>query len=502
MKHSTKTMITALPTRFMLCLCALLLTTGYFQRAEARVLADSVDIFLAAKMRQLRIPGLQLAVVRHGKLVKSAQYGLANLQDSIPVSRNTRFSINSITKAFVGVAVMQLVEAGKLDLAAPVSRYLPGLPAAWHPVTVRQLLTHTSGLPDIMADDEMVTDANENAAWAKIQTKPLDFAAGEKFAYNQTNYLLLGKIIDQLSGQPFATFIQERQLNVVGMPRTTLGDSHAVLPNNARGYTYGHMVNGEWRRSAQPRHLFEAYAPSVRTASGMSSTAEEMAQWMVALQQGKLLKPASLPVMWTPGVLNNGKQRGFSQLMNGYALGWPTISRPEHRAVTPTGGGRSAMFHYPEDDLTIVVLTNLMGANPDMFVDEIAGFYIHDMKATTGFGLPPTIRALHTELRKRGFAEAQALVKQAKKRNPAYTLPEEQVNAWGYLLLKQAQPEAALEIFKLNASLYPQSANAFDSLGEAYAEAGNRALARQHYQRSLALNPKNAAAAAYLKNTL
>ena len=502
MKTFPKTIVSALPARFLLCLCALLLTSGFYQRAEAQVPADSVDLFLTAKMRQLRIPGLQLAVVQHGKLVKSAQYGLANLQDSIPVSRHTRFSLNSITKAFVGVAVMQLVEAGKLDLAAPASRYVPGLPAAWQPVTVRQLLTHTSGLPDIMADDEMVTDANEAAAWAQVQTRALDFAAGEKFAYNQTNYLLLGKLIDQLSGQPFAAFIQERQLNAVGMPRTTLGDSHAVLPSSARGYTYNHVVNGEWRRSAQPRNLFEAYAPSVRTASGMSSTAEEMARWMVALQQGKLLKLASLPVLWAPGVLNNGKQRGFSPLMNGYALGWPTISRPQHRAVSPTGGGRSTLFYYPEDDLTIVVLTNLMGANPDAFVDELAGFYIPDMKATTGFGLPPTIRALHTQLRKRGFAQAQALVKRAQKQNPAYALPEEEVNAWGYLLLKQAQPAAALEIFKLNASLYPQSANAFDSLGEAYADAGNRDLARKNYQRSLALNPKNAAAAAYLKNSL
>jgi tetratricopeptide (TPR) repeat protein len=330
----------------------------------------------------------------------------------------------------------------------------------------------------------------------------MEFAPGEKFTYNQTNYLLLGKIIDQLSGQPFATFIQERQLNVARMPRTTLGDSHDVLPNSARGYTYSHVVNGEWQRSSQPRNLFEAWAPSMRTAAGMSSTAEEMARWLIVLQQGKLLKPASLPVLWTPGVLNNGQQQGFNRLQNGYALGWPTVSRPEHRAVAPTGGGRSALFIYPEDDLAIVVLTNLMGANPDMFIDEIAGYYLPGMRLATGFGLPPTIRALHTELRKRGFVQAQALVKQAKKKNTAYQLPEDEVNAWGYALLKLAQPKDALEIFKLNVSLYPQSANAYDSLGEVYAELGNPELARKNYQRSLALNPKNAGAAAYLNKSL
>ena len=480
----------------------LLLAVTCFQRAEAQAPADSVDLFLTAKMRQLRIPGLQLAVIRHGQVVKLGQYGLANLQDSIPVGRNSRFTINSITKAFVGVAVMQLVEAGKLDVAAPISRYLPGLPAAWQPVTVRQLLTHVSGLPEIMGDDDMVTEANENAAWANVQKKPMEFAPGEKFSYNQTNYLLVGKIIDQLSGQPFATFIQERQLNVVGMPRTTLGDSHDVLPNSTRGYTYSKVVNGEWQRSSKPLNLFEVYGPSVRTASGMSSTAEEMAHWLVALQQGKLLQPASLPVLWTPGLLNNGRPQGFNRLQNGYALGWPTVARPEHRAVAPTGGGRSALFVYPEDDLAIVVLTNLMGANPDMFIDEIAGYYLPDMRLATGFGLPPTIRALHTQLRQRGFKQAEALVKEAKKKNPAYQLPEAEVNAWGYALLKQAQPQNALEIFKLNVGLYPQSANAYDSLGELYADMGNRELARKNYARSLALNPKNAGAAEYLKKSL
>jgi CubicO group peptidase (beta-lactamase class C family) len=483
------------------CVCFLLLLLSYCPRAEAQAPGDSIDIFLKARMQALRIPGLQLAVVRHGKVVKLASYGLANIQDSIPVTSKTRFALNSITKAFVGVAVMQLAEAGQLELTAPVSRYLSGLPAAWQPVTLRQLLTHTSGLPDILPQDVagQVSEANESAAWARLLTQPLDFPSGEKFAYNQTNYVLLGKIIDQLSGQPFTQFIQARQLDVVGMPRTTTGDAHDVVPNAARGYTFTRVVDGQFRRSKQLRHLFEVYAPSHRTAAGMSSTAEEMARWIISLQQGKLLQAGSLPVLWTPGVLNNGTQRGFSQFLNGYALGWPTVSRPEHPAVAPVGGGRSALFLYPQDELTIIVLTNLQGANPDGFIDEIAAYYQPDMRLSTGFGLSPALRALHTELRKRGFPQALAEVKKARKKNPTYQLPEEEVNAWGYSLLKQAQPQNALEVFKLNVSLYPQSANAYDSLGETYAELGNHALARKYYQRSLELNPRNASAAQYLQ---
>src|SRR6476661_3533790 len=488
--------------RLSFLLCLFLLALSYSPRALAQAPADSLDIFLRKKMQLLRIPGLQLAVVRQGKLVKLAQYGLANIQDSVPVTVRTRFPINSITKAFVGVAVMQLVEAGKLDLAAPVSRYLAGLPAAWQPVTIRQLLTHTSGLPETTPQDELerVTEANESACWARVLTRPLDFPIGEKFAYNQTNYILLGKIIDKLSGQPFTQFIKSRQLDVVGMPRTTSGDAHDVVPNSARGYTFTKVVDGSFRRSNELRNVFEVYAPSHRTAAGMSSTAEELARWVIALQQGQLVQASSLPVLWTPGTLNNGQQRGFSQFLNVYALGWPTITRPEHPALAPVGGGRSAVFLYPKDDLTIVVLTNLQGANPDNFVDELAAFYLPDMRASTGFGLSPTLRALHNTLRQRGFSQAMAEVKKAKQKSPAYQLPEDEVNAWGYFLLRHAQPQNALEIFKLNVTLYPQSANTYDSLAETYEELGNHALARKNYQRSLELNPQNTTAAEYLKN--
>ncbi len=477
----------------------MLLMSSFFRVQASSVAPDSVDTFLTTIMQQKRIPGLQLAVMRHGKIVKLGQYGLANVQDSVPVTRQTRFMLNSITKAFVGVAAMQLVEAGKLDLVAPVSRYLTGLPAAWQTVTVRQLFTHTSGLPDILPEGVQVTEENETAAWAKVQTLPMEFKTGEKFAYNQTNYLLLGKIINQLSGQPFTQFIQERQLNVVGMPLTSSGDAHDVLLHSARGYTYYQNIDGQMRRGRQLRNMFEVFSPMLRTAAGMSSTAEEMALWMLALQQGQLLKPASITTLWTPGQLNNGGQDGFSRLLNGYALGWPTISRPEHRAVAPVGGGRSAVFFYPADDLAIVVLTNLTGANPDTFIDELAGFYIPDMQLATGFGLPPTIRALHQQLRQRGFTHAQEAVKQAKKKDAKLQLPENEVNAWGYSLLKQNKPQDALEIFRLNVSLYPQSANAYDSLAEIYAALDNKAQAKKNYQRSLALNPKNTAAAEYLK---
>jgi CubicO group peptidase (beta-lactamase class C family) len=345
-------------------------------------------------MRKRRIPGLQVAVVRHGQIVLLGAYGLASIQDSVPVTNHTRFTINSATKAFTGVAVTQLAEARLLDLDAAVSRYLDSLPAAWRVVTVRQLLTHMSGLPNIMDDNARLVADGDEAAWAKVQTMPVEFAPGERFSYNQTNYLLLGWIIDKLSGRPFSEFIAEEQFRVAGMPltaRSGFGDSRDVVPRSARGYTYFREQDGVFRQTDTLSNVFEEFPPRLRTAAGISSTAEELARWIIALQQGKLLKAsASLTALWTPGVLNNGSPGGFSALLNGYALGWPTVIRAEHRAVAAVGGGRSAFFVYPDDDLAVVILTNLQGASPESFIDEVAGYYIPEMRAATPRATPPS----------------------------------------------------------------------------------------------------------------
>ena len=205
-------------------------------RGQAPPGPDGVESFLRSEMQKRRIPGLQFAVVRHGKIVKLGAFGLANVQDSVPVTEQTLFTINSATKSFTGVAIMQLVEDGKLDLAAPLSRYLDGLPAPWQTLTLRQLLTHTSGLPDICDSwGKLVVEGDAEASRKKIRTMPMDFKPGERFRYNQTNYLLLGEIIDKISGQPFAQFITERQLDIGALIRIGLEGATCVEYKFERG---------------------------------------------------------------------------------------------------------------------------------------------------------------------------------------------------------------------------------------------------------------------------
>lgn len=253
-------------------------------------------------------------------------------------------------------------------------------------------------------------------------------------------------------------------------------------------------------RNDKPGVAYIQFPEFYRTAAGILSTATDMANWVLALKSGKLLKDnASIETMWTAAVLNNGRIGGFNRLTNGYALGWPTVSRTEHPAVAPVGGGRSSVFIYRNDDLAIIVLSNLMGSNPDQFTDEIAGFYIPDMKAENGFGLSSGLKKLNAALQRQGFEQASIAIATLKKADPAFVLSEEELNGWGYQLLAQKRFKEALSIFKLNVGLYPKSANAFDSLGEMYEVLEQPKDALVSYKRSLVLNKENKNAASRIQ---
>jgi CubicO group peptidase (beta-lactamase class C family) len=453
----------------------------------------NAERLLRREMRERRIPGMQAAVVQDGKIVLLKSFGTADIQNSVPVTDKSVFAINSCTKAFTGVAIMQLVEEGKIDLSAPVSRYLDGLPTAWQPVTIRQLLTHVSGLPNLLQVLDPVTNGfgnglNEEAVWTKTKLMPMAFPTGERFSYNQTNYALLGKIIDSLSRKPFAQVFRERQFQIVGMTNTVFGDSRDVIPNMAQTYRFVRKLDGQTFGEEKLTNNYAEFPPFRRTASGMNSTAEDIARWIIALQQGKLLKTkTALKTLWTTGTFNNG-------LPTQWALGWVTKPRPRHRAVIATGGGRAAFFVYPEDDLAVVVLTNLAGAFPEEFIDELAGIYNPEIAASD------PVTALRMGLLRRGYERAIEFYQELKRKNSNFQPTENDLNDWAYRMLNGGgKPKEALEIFKLNVFLYPESANVYDSVAEAYAINGERELAIKNYRHSLELDPKNTNAIQQLK---
>ena len=343
---------------------------------------EAVRQYLEKQMASRSVPGMQVAVIQHRQIVFLTAMGVANIDHRVPVIDNTVFSIASATKAFTGVALLQLVERHQLDLAAPASRYLDGLPPTWRAVTIRQLATEISGLPSFVDNDtgQLIVDGDAEASWTKLQSLPLEFPPGNQVSYNQTNYVLLGKVIDKLAGKPFTEFIKQEQFDVVGMPHTRFGNDGDPGPSTAKTYSSMRSGNGQLGRTNALHSISMDYPPMLRTAAGIQSTAEDIAHWIIALQEGRLLKDkSSLATMWTPVKPAQGKSGPWV-----WSIGWPVLTRPLHPEYGASGGEKAALAIYPNDDLSVVILTNLQGASPEQILDKVAAFFVPDLADTAG----------------------------------------------------------------------------------------------------------------------
>lgn len=456
---------------FSLSLATLAPLAAQAQSADAR--AERTDQAMRAYLAKFRVPGAQIAVVKDGAIVFSRAYGQANVALDVPATPQNVFTLASITKAFTGLAAMQAVEAGKLDLSAPISRYLDGLPEAWRAVTVRQLLSHMSGLPDINRAPTVDTDAVQ--AWKWTLAQPVLFKPGERFHYCQTNYTLIQRALNRLYGRSEDAMVAEAQLAAAGMTRTRYGDSRDLILGKGPDYQF---VRPTPAAAGVLEQRFPVSLPLHRASNGLASTAEDMARWIVALEQGKLLAPASLETMWTPVAFNDGN-RGQ------WGMGWISLPRGAgHRAVGMTGGARSAFYLYPEDKVAVAILTNLAGSYPEDEIDRIAAYWAPGLRLT---GVP----ALRIALDDAGYDRAGQAARDIAKNDPALRWNEAELNDWGYRLLHSGRPRDGLEIMKLIVALFPKSGNAEDSLGEAYAINGDTARGIVHYRRSLVLDPAN-----------
>ena len=441
---------------------------------------EQVDAHIRAQMQNLRIPGMAVAVVKGGRIVLLRSYGIANVEFSVPADKNTVFAINSITKAFTGVAAMRLVEQKRLDLSAPVGTYLTDLPESWRSVTIRQLLSHMSGLPDIMRAPTVETDAT--AAWDWIRGRPVVFAPGERFHYCQTNYMLIQRVVNQIEGRPLDAPLAQEQMRIADMAHTAYGDAYDVVSGKAPTYRWtstAPKIAGYSPAAPASTYVLKAtserFLPARRAASGLNSSAEDLARWIIALEGGRIVKRESLNALWAPVAFNNGTPGQWS-------LGWQVLQRGKHRAVGMTGGGRAAFSIYPDDDVAVVVLTNLSGSFPEDMVDKIASIYAPGLDLSG-------VAGLRIALDQRGYDRAAEVAAKLEADHPTLRWREAELNDWGYRLLSTGRSREALAIFQLIADKFPQSANAHDSLAQALWINGDKASAIIHYRRALELDP-------------
>lgn len=353
-------------------LAALAVLAAAPARAEEKdPLGEKTDAIARQAIKGLGIPGLSIAVVRDGKVVKAAGYGLANVELDVPARPETVYLLASVTKSFTAIAVLMLVEEGKIGLDEPISRYLPDTPAAWKGITVRHLLTHTGGLRDRFeghqAEDWLLNFTTE-AMYRTARETPTDFPPGERWQYSDQGYFLLGMILEKVSGKSYRVVLTERIFKSLGMTATTTVRQSEIVKNIASGYT---RVGG----TLYHNHRRTDYG--LVSHFGILSTVLDLAKWDAALDGEKLLKQATLKQMWTPGTLKDGTT--VRSPMGAYGLGWFLSERNGHRIVMHGGATGTVIWRLPDDRLTVIVLTNLemlAGGDAPGLAKDIAALYV------------------------------------------------------------------------------------------------------------------------------
>ena len=352
---------------------------------SATASADPVDDYIRSQLAARHIPGVALAVIKDGRIVKSAGYGVASLELEVPVSANTVFEIGSISKQFAANAVLLLVEDGKVKLDDPISAYLTNSPPAWSAITIRHILTHTSGLPDFdtgnigfsyrreYTDDEFVE---------LLARKPLDFPPGQRFNYTNA-FPLLGIVVRRASGMPYTEFVRTRIFAPLGLRAMRFKSAEEVVRHRADGYLF---KDGQYRRGEPLRP--QIIAPN----GGILTDVLDFAAWDIALTSNRLLRPDSVEAISTPVRLADGRTQAhglawFLDTFNGHSFGvhWGT-----------TVAGHSAVIRrYVDDRLTIIMLAN---------VDDGATGIDEMSKHLAGMYVPGA--ALHTQSPKAGDSDA------------------------------------------------------------------------------------------------
>ncbi|WP_207431430.1 serine hydrolase domain-containing protein [Sabulibacter ruber] len=328
-----------------------------FSRSEEEVQdpapIETLADFLANEvLAEGKIPGITLAIAQHGELVFARGYGQADVELEVPVDLETVYRANAITQQFTAALILRLVEAGKLSLDDPITQYLPEFPTQDHQVTLRHLLSHTSGIgKDLTIGQSSVDQAGLQQEFPleriveRFKTLPFRFSPGEQSEPNSMGYYLLGIIIGRVTGIPYAYYLEQELLQPLGLSHTRYEYDQRIIPDRAKGYTFSgnQLLNAPY-----------ASAQAEGAAGALCSTAEDLVRWTYLLHSGQVVSQASLQQMMAPTVLITGDTVGY-----GYGIYLDELARhPKVYQEGSSAGFGAYLSHYPADGLTIAILTN------------------------------------------------------------------------------------------------------------------------------------------------
>jgi len=337
-----------------------LFSTMFAASSRAQDTATKLDEYLTARARSQFFSGSVL-VTKDGSNILRKGYGFANVEHRVPNSPETKFRLGSITKQFTAIAIMILQEQGKLSVQDTIAKHLSDAPASWRPITIHQLLTHTSGLMhswDLPGFQEtMMVPSPPDQMIARFKDKPLLSKPGEKYHYSGLGYFLLAKIIEKVSGNPYGTFLRQHIFDLLKMNNTGEDRQAPILAHRASGY----IRDGERLENAPPIDM-----PLLTGGGNLYSTVDDLSKWDQALNAGLLISKASYEAMYTPFKEN-------------YAYGWRVRTEGNRKRIQHTGGVpgfKTLILRFPDDRVCIVVLSNSTPENVEQIGNDLAAIVL------------------------------------------------------------------------------------------------------------------------------
>ena len=463
--------------------------------AVGQTRAAKIDQFMTLCSQYGQFNGSVL-VAEKGEVIYKKSFGFADMEWEIPNQPDTKFRIGSLTKAFTSMLVLQLVQQGKLKLDRKITDYLPEYPKKQgSKVSIHQLLTHTSGIPDY-GEFPNYRDLSRNPFTPEslirlFADSTLRFEPGSKFSYSNSGYFLLGMIIERVTGKPYEQVLQENILNPLNMINSGYDHQDTILKKRARGYEKkaSLYINAPYLDMSLPY-----------SAGSLFSTVEDLYLWDQALYSVTLLPEQTRDCMFRAYIPAYGKGYGY-----GWVIGKDAIGNSNDSVIIIEHGGTISGFsalisRIPSERNLIVLLSNTRPAPFASIARAIRGI-LYDKP----YDLPKRsiAEAVFSWIEEKGISIALEQYRELQSRHDTtYALYEDQMNQVGYRLLRSGKAVDAIEAFKLNVDAFPKSSNVYESLGEAYRVHGDKELAISNYRKCLKLDPTKAYAAEALRKLL